>query len=297
MLGSDPRRLVTGSWSKRLMLLVVFATAAVLLSGCLYRTSGPTLPYVKAADSVPNPDQARVHLAARMESMETEMQQLRQMIELLQASGGDSRAIGDLEIRVAFIERQLGIEPPQIPPSQAGIPRAPAPVPGVRRPPSPVPGSPTVPPGPSVGSVPPASPVGIRSSGLPEDERAYRDAYSLFRNGSMDEAIDLFQAFLLEHPKSKLAGNAVYWFAEALFAKERYDEAVLQYDRVIKEYPASNKKVGALLKQGQAFEKMGDGRSAGIIYEKLIKENPHTAQARIARSRLKPLRTDLPSER
>ncbi|MBI5248478.1 MAG: hypothetical protein HY912_03190, partial [Desulfomonile tiedjei] len=82
------------------------------LSGCLTRTAGPTLPYVKPAQSVPNTDPGPVHLAARMEDMDAEMRRLRDMIERSQAVGNE-RAVKVLQDRVAFIEKQLGIEPPR----------------------------------------------------------------------------------------------------------------------------------------------------------------------------------------
>ena len=121
--------MVAGSWRKRVPFLVALTAAAVCLNGCLTRTSGPPWPYVKAAESVPERDQTRVHLAARMEAMETEMQRLRQMIELTQASGGESRAVSNLESRVTFIERQLGIEPPVVSSSPASTYPAPVPPP------------------------------------------------------------------------------------------------------------------------------------------------------------------------
>ncbi|MBI5250534.1 MAG: tol-pal system protein YbgF [Desulfomonile tiedjei] len=149
------------------------------------------------------------------------------------------------------------------------------------------------PPAPPVEPVgPPAGPPGaveIRNSPISPDEKAYRDAYQLFRNGSFDQAIAQFEEFLKRNPKSPLASDAVYWIGEAEFGKGRFDEAVLQFDRVVKEFPGSKKELNALLKQGQAFEKMGDLKSARIIYRKLAGDQPHTAQGRIAGTKLKQL--------
>jgi tol-pal system protein YbgF len=214
-----------------------------------------------------------------MEDLETEMRRLTGMMESLRSSGGDKQAIADLQKRVAFIERQLGIEPPRT---------------GSEQPtPTPVLQSRTHPQAPSPQSTQrrqeteDATSVEIRDTPLPEDERAYREAYEVYRKGSLDESIKLFKQFLKKYPNSRLASNAVYSVGEALFSRGRYDEAVLQFDRVIKEFPGSNKVVTALLKQGQSFNKMGDVRSARIILEKLVKEHPHTAQARMARTTLK----------
>jgi TolA-binding protein len=67
----------------------------------------------------------------------------------------------------------------------------------------------------------------------------------------------------------------------------KYNEAVLELDRVIKDYPGSKKELNALLKQGEAFERMGDQKSAGIIFQKLVSEHPHTSQGRIAAAKLR----------
>jgi len=262
--------------------VTIIVLAGMSLNGCLTRSGGPTLPYVKPAQSVPSVDTARVHLASRMEDLETEMRRLTGMMESLQASGGSKQAIADLQKRVVFIERQLGIEPPRAETGQRipdQVSRAPHTESQAPSPQSAQRGQETQ----------DAAAVEIRDTPLPDDEKAYRQAYELFRKGSLAESIGLFKQFLKKFPNSRLAPNAVYSIGEALFSKGRYDEAVLQFDRVIKEFPGSNKVVTALLKQGQAFQKMGDNRSARIILEKLVKEYPHTAQARMARNALKSL--------
>lgn len=288
-------------------LRVIAATAVVgavfLLSGCLTRQpAGPSLPYVRPANSVPMNDPAALHIASRVESMEAEMRRLRDMIERGGMAGVDDGRLRGLHDRVAFIERQLGIELPEravVPPNpllpgqlQGQVPQQ-IPEAGRSR-------AEGIPPGAPQMGLPPAGhpqnavdqggrPVEIRNDPLGSEEQEYRRAHAAFRKGAMEQAIQGFESFLKQYPKSRLAGSAVYWIGEGLFAQGRFDEAVLQFDRVIKEFPGSNKEVSALLKQGQSFEKMGDSRSARIIFEKIIKDYPHTAQARIAGGRLKSL--------
>jgi len=266
--------------------LILIALAAPVVSGCLSRPGDPTLPYVKPANTAPNVDPGRVRIFSRLEEMETELQRLRGMIERLQVTGGDRNAIRNLQERVGFLERHLGIEPPA---TETGAPQA---TPQVRddasppsiQPPDVPPDASTVPP-----SAQPEGRVEVRNAPIPDDERAYRDAYLMIRRGAPDKAVPLLEKFLKDYPKSRFTADAVYWIGEALYDQGRYDEAVLQFDRVLKEYRGSKKELTALLKQGQAFAKMGDTQSARIIFEKLIKEHPHAAQARIAKSRLKAL--------
>lgn len=265
--------------------LVLVMLAGVALSGCLKRAGQPDLPYVKPAHTVPEVDQGRIRIVSRMEEVEAELQSLRGMLERLQGSARDEVAIKNLEERVSFIERQLGIEAPVNTSDPPHSNRVPPPPPQIGRregqPPAPPQISPSVPSD--------EQRVEIRNAPIPDDEKAYREAYLLVRRGSLNEAVPILEAFIKNHPKSRYASDAVYWLGESLYGQGRYDEAVLQFDRVIKEYQGSKKELSALLKQGQAFAKMGDAKSAGIIFQQLINENPHTAQARIAKAKLKAL--------
>lgn len=275
-----PRRTLASRAAPRLVLALLVLLAASA-AGCLSRTGAPGLPFVEPAQSVPQADPARLQIVARMEALETDLQRLRDQVERLQASGADQNAIRELQNRVAFIERQLGME-------QTALPRGEFQPPGTVEPPAAVGSAPGRPPQISHAPVP-GVPLEIRNDPVSEEEQAFRQAYALVRQGSFDQAIGLFDAFLKRYPKSKFAANAVYWTGEAHFAAGRYNEAVLQFDRVLKEFPGSEKEPSALLKQGQSFDKMGDQQSARIIFDKLVKEYPHTTQARLVRNRLKNL--------
>jgi tol-pal system protein YbgF len=283
VLGS---RLRAGRWP-RVASLVLVILAGVALSGCLKRSGQPDLPYVRPAYTVPEVDEGRVRIVSRMEEMEAELRNLRGMIERLQGSAQDEVAIRNLEERVSFIERQLGIEAP--PPSKRDMPppsRVPPPAPQIGRRET----QPSAPPPLNNPNVPSdRQRVEIHNAPIPADEKAYREAYLLVRRGSLKEATPLLEAFIKNYPKSPLASDAVYWLGETLYGQGRYDEAVLQFDRVIKEYKGSKKELSAYLKQGEAFAKMGDAKSARIIFQQLINEYPHTAQARIAKAKLKAL--------
>jgi tol-pal system protein YbgF len=220
--------------------------------------------------------------------MENEMQRLREMIERLQAASGNENIIRNLQERVSLIERQLGMESPR----DTGPASIPAPAPPVdsrtqvqpRQDGRPAAKQMTPPPDQPVGP-----PVEIGNTPLSADEKAFRDAYALFKGGSFDQAALGFEDLLKKYPQSQLCADAIYWVGEARFAQGRFDEAVLQFDRVIKDFPGSKKELSALLRQGQAFEKMGDSRSARIIYQKLVSDHPHTAQGRTAGAKLKSL--------
>jgi tol-pal system protein YbgF len=233
-------------------------------------------------------------MSARLQDLEVEMQRLRDMVERLRAqpAAGNQEAIAKLQERVAFIERQLGLDTatdtgPQNPPQQPPAAKAQTEPRRANRI-----EAPAAPPVPGVEGEPPVQIVDNHAPSAEEQE--YRQAYNALKRGASDESVGLFEDFLKKYPKSPLASDAIYWIGEARYASGRYDEAVLQFDRVIKEFPGSRKELSALLKQGLAFEKMGDPRSAKIIYQKLMKEKPHTPQARMAANKMKSLPADEP---
>lgn len=274
---------IVGKICVTVALLVLFFS----LPGCLTRSAGPTLPYVRPANSVPNIDPASVQISSRMQEMETEMQRLRDMIERLQSSGANEREIRDLQERVALIERHVGLESSNRSQRTNAAPNRPAPLRQEQRQDVPTAESKQAPSG-VVGDQ--AAPIELIEAPDSAEEKAFKEAYALLKR-SPEEATRLFEEFLKKYPKSPLAPDSVYWMAEARFAQSRFDEAVLLFDRVIKEYPGSKKELNALLKQGEAFEKMGDTRSAAIVFGKLVRDYPHTAQARLAGSKLKSLPT------
>ena len=271
--------------ARKIGLTIVLPALLFSLPGCLTRSVGPTLPYIRPAHSVPNIDPSSVQISSRMQDLETEMRRLRDMIERLQASGSNEREIRDLQERVALIERHLGLESSIRPQGRSAAPGRPEPL---------KPGQGAEPPTAESKPAPPsvirdeAAPIELIEAPDSAQEKAFKEAYALLKR-SPDEAVSLFEGFLKKYPKSPLAPDSVYWMAEARFAQSRFDEAVLLFDRVIKEYPGSKKELNALLKQGEAFEKMGDTRSAAIVFEKLVRNHPHTAQGRLAGTRLKSL--------
>jgi tol-pal system protein YbgF len=260
------------------------------LSGCVTRAAGPGLPYIEPAASVPNPnpDAATLHLSARLQDLELDMQRVRDSVERVQAQNnpGLEKAVGGLQERVSFIERQLGIEAA----TGAGTSSVQTSVQESRAQPGPTPAEAPTPVKPSPAAIPsPDTPVEIVETPPSAEEKLYREAYAMLKRGAAAQAVGLFEEFLKQNPSSPLASDAVYWIGEAKFATGRFPEAVLQFDRVIKEFPGCRKEPNALLKQGLAFEKMGDRPSAKIIFQKLVQQSPHTSQARMAASRLKSL--------
>jgi tol-pal system protein YbgF len=273
--------------SKMTRLIYVIPIFFVLLSGgCLTRTSNPTLPYVKPANSSNPQDTNAAVTSTKIQDLEVELQKIRDTLERLEASSGD-KSVRALQDRLSQVERQLGIDTQKNQPAgadgdqktsatQSSDYNAKAGSGGARK------------------SSADAAALGqsdevtdVRNMPLTADEKVYRAAYSTFKSGALESAVSHFEDFLKKYPKSQFAPNAIYWIGEARLEQGRFEEAVLLFDRVIKEHPGSKKELSAQFKQGQAFEKMGDTKSAKIIFQKIVKNFPHTVHGRLAAARLK----------
>lgn len=123
-----------------------------------------------------------------------------------------------------------------------------------------------------------------------DKEKAYSDAYQIFKDGNYDKARMEFQNFLATYPDSEYSDNAQFWVGECYFFEKKYEAAILEYEKVTKNYPNGNKVPYALLKQGLSFLKLGDKTSAKLLFQEVIKNYPNTNQARIARSSLQEIK-------
>ncbi len=130
---------------------------------------------------------------------------------------------------------------------------------------------------------PPAATAGAREKAF------YDDAYAVFKRGDYAAARKKFKKFLTAFPKSTFRVNALFWIAECSYKEKQYEEAIIKYDEIITKYPHNPKVASALLKQGFSFLMLGDKTDGKIILEKVIAEHPDSAQAEIARRKLKVL--------
>jgi len=115
----------------------------------------------------------------------------------------------------------------------------------------------------------------------------YAAAKQRFDRGEYEDARQLFQALLAQHPKSDNADNAQFWIGEVYYHEKWYEKAILEYQKVMENYPKGNKVRSALLKQGLAFSNLGDGDNAKLILKELVRKYPKSKEAQIAEKKLK----------
>jgi len=185
-----------------------------------------------------------------------------------------SRRVTRLERLLAHQQEYLGLEPPPelMEEKTEGVP-APvqpgtAPVPGVEEKKEETPGE-------GAGGA---------------DLQAYDQALALYQSGKVEDAIEGFQAFLRNYPKSDRADNAQFWVGECYMSLKQYEKAILAYQEVIKKYPKGNKVPNALLRQAMAFLEINDKTSSKLLLRKIIKSYPRSSEAEIAKKKLATLK-------
>lgn len=122
------------------------------------------------------------------------------------------------------------------------------------------------------------------SGSSPREE--YEAAFELLRDGRYDAAGDAFQAFLEEHPDSRLGANARYWLGEVHYVTRAFEEAVTEFQRVIEDYPDSGKVPDAHLKLGFTFYELERWQEAREHLEMVVENYEDSSVARLARTRL-----------
>lgn len=141
---------------------------------------------------------------------------------------------------------------------------------------------------PAAGERPPAVVEPVKP--LPSDQVLYDQVLGEFRAGQYEKAIQGFNAFLAEYPKSSLADNAQFWIGESNMAQKQYEQAILAYQKVIKNYPNGNKVPSAMLRQALAFYEINDKTSSHLLLRQIMKKYPNSPEAKIAKSKLETLK-------
>jgi tol-pal system protein YbgF len=122
-----------------------------------------------------------------------------------------------------------------------------------------------------------------RESGPPAE---YVKAFGLYSANNFSAAIQAFQAFLQNSPKSDYTPNAIYWIGECHYTLSDFPRASAAFQKVVETYPRSAKAPDAMLKLGYSQAAMRERDKATRTFESLIRQYPSSPAATRARERL-----------
>jgi tol-pal system protein YbgF len=126
-------------------------------------------------------------------------------------------------------------------------------------------------------SVAPAAAGGGLPKGSPGEQFTY--AFGLLRKANYPAAEAALRAFVAEHPKDPLAGNAQYWIGETYYARHQYLQAASAFAEAYKRYPKSAKAPDDLLKLGMSLGRANQKQNACLALTQLDRDFPHPAAA------------------
>ena len=235
----------------------------------------------------PNPE--ILDLVTRMEQMQSEVQQLRGMIE------EQSQTISDLQRKqknmYLDLDSRIQNASPASTAAPAAVPASVAPVTGsvpAANPPAvqaPVQLNPAVT-APAVAQPAVAPTAQVVNPAANNDKDRYQQAYEALRSGQNTMAVKLFESFLIDFPGGLFADNAQYWLAEAYKVNREIDKSRSAFIKVITQYPQSAKVPDALLKLGYIeFELQNIPKSREYLTQ-VVNAFPGTPAANLAAKKL-----------
>jgi len=230
---------------------------------------------VAAPVAQPNPE--ILDLVTRMEQMQSEVQQLRGMIE------EQSQTISDLQRKQKNMYLDLDSRIQNA--SSAVTPTSPT------TSVAPVGATPAVAPAnPAVAAPVATQPAVASSAQAPQiannDKDRYQQAYEALRSGQNAMAVKLFESFLQDFPSGQFADNAQYWLAEAYKVNREIDKSRSAFIKVLTQYPQSAKVPDALLKLGYIeFELQNIPKSREYLTQ-VVNAFPGTPAANLAAKKL-----------
>ncbi|MBI3570977.1 MAG: tol-pal system protein YbgF [Gammaproteobacteria bacterium] len=210
-----------------------------------------------APASSPPSREALADLLQQLESLQTELRNLRGQVEVqtneierLKARQRD--LLADIDRRVTELERR-GVSAP----SPESAPAAESAAPG---------------------------PAGQAASA--QEQKDYDAAFSLMKQGNYERAAKGFRDFIVKYPQGSLRDNAQYWLGEAYYVTRDFRKALTEFSRLMSEYPKSPKAPDGLLKIGYSHYELGEWAKARDHLNQVVARYPGQPAAKSAEQRL-----------
>jgi TolA-binding protein len=164
----------------------------------------------------------------------------------------------------------------------------------VQRPPAPVPSDPaaaaTGGDAATSGAGAPTAPAGSAPLVVLSPQKTMDAARADYAAGQFDLAIEGFEAYLKNFPRSDQADDAQLLICRSYSLGGKPDKAVDACDAVIRNYPGTNSVPDALYQKGVALKSLKDVEGARTAWETVIKNHKDSAAATLAQQALEGLR-------
>lgn len=124
----------------------------------------------------------------------------------------------------------------------------------------------------------------------PAEQKAYDNAFALFKAGDYKNAAAALQDFVRRYSGSGYAANAQYWLGNSYYALRDYPNAIAAQQVVVTNFADSPKAPDAMLNIASCYTELKDKKTAKKVLQDLVVKFPDSASAQAAKERLATLK-------
>ena len=218
-----------------------------------------------------SPNQSMLEMLGRVESLQTDIQQLRGLAEQ-QAHEISNLKKRQQKIYVDIDERLQQLEAINVPTQNVSeLERLAAPTPMVE-----------------AEAMPPVRHVQTPESKVNE-KAAFDKAFASVKNSQYQQAIKLFNQFLLDYPAGEYSDNATFWLASVYKVVNNLPLAKTTFQAVYTQFPKSEKAGLAMLKLADIYLEENNQLKAKQLYTQITTQYLNTSAAHMAAMKLQAL--------
>ena len=117
-------------------------------------------------------------------------------------------------------------------------------------------------------------------------QRMYDTAWADYTNGQWVLAIQGFEAYIENFPRSELADDAQFYIGQTRYADGQFEEAVDAFEQVLLSYPDGDAVPEASYKRGLSLDRLGEADRARQAFELVVANHPDSTMATLAQQAL-----------
>lgn len=112
----------------------------------------------------------------------------------------------------------------------------------------------------------------VREAAPPPDtiQRRYQTAFEEYKRGDLDTAARHFQDFVVQHPRTSLTDDALYFLGEIYYQEGQFQVAAIQFERLLGYFPSSPHRQEAQWSLARCYYKLGEYKDALRIARQLF---------------------------
>jgi len=133
---------------------------------------------------------------------------------------------------------------------------------------------------------------GAGGAAASDDQAAYQHAFNTLKGGDTAGGINEFTSFMQNYPSSALLDNAQYWLGEAYYVNRDFDHAATAFRAVGQKWPNSRKAPDALLKLGYTQIEQKRYGEARLTLASVSRQFPGSDAAKLAADKLQKMSAD-----